>query len=380
MNFDLNDEQRLLAESVSRLMMDRYDFNQRKIYAMSEEGFSPVLWQAYGELGLLALPFSEEDGGIGGGPVEIMIIMEEIGRVLALEPYLPHIVMSASLLRHAASPEQRARLVPGMMDGTRHVAPALGERAGGYNLSHIGTAAWADGDGFRLDGEKTLVPHGASAHDFLVSARLERAGDNKNDIGIFVVDANAKGVSRRSYRTQDGQSAAEVTFADVHVGKHMLLAAGSGAGPAIERMADEAIAAIAAEAVGAMDSLVKGTVDYLKVRKQFGQVIGNFQALQHRAADMVVELEQARSMALYATMMSRDDDAMARAAAMSSAKIQINRSARLIAQTCVQLHGGIGMTMEHPAGHYMKRLTMIEKTLGDSDFHMDRLAGQENGI
>ncbi|OQW49642.1 acyl-CoA dehydrogenase family protein [Candidatus Raskinella chloraquaticus] len=379
MNFDLNDEQRLLTESVSRLMMDRYDFNQRKTYAMSEEGFSPAMWQAYGELGLLALPFSEDDGGIGGGPVEIMIIMEEIGRALALEPYLPHIVMSASLLRHAASPEQRARLLPGMMDGTRHIAPALGEMTGGYDLSHVRTTAREEGAGFRLDGAKTLVLHGGCAHTFLVSARLQGRPADQQGIGLFVVEADDKGVSHRPYRTQDGQSAAELMLADVHVAKDMMLACGSEAGPAIARMADEAIAAIAAEAVGAMDSLVKGTVDYLKVRKQFGQVIGNFQALQHRAADMVVELEQARSMALYATMMSRHEDAIARAAAISSAKVQINRSARLIAQACVQLHGGIGMTMEHPAGHYMKRLTMIEKTLGDSDFHMDRLASDTNG-
>lgn len=374
MNFDLNDEQRLLAESVSRLMMDRYDFNQRKIYTMSEEGFSPAMWQAYGELGLLALPFSEDDGGIGGGPVEIMIVMEEIGRALALEPYLPHIVMSASLLRHAASPEQRAHLLPGMMDGTRHIAPALGEMTGGYDLSHVRTTAREEGAGFRLDGAKTLVLHGGCAHTFLVSARLQGRPEDQQGIGLFVVEADDKGVSYRPYRTQDGQSAAELMLADVRVAKDMMLACGSDAAPAIARMADEAIAAIAAEAVGAIDSLVKGTVDYLKVRKQFGQVIGNFQALQHRAADMVVELEQARSMALYATMMSRHEDAIARAAAMSSEKVQINRSARLIAQACVQLHGGIGMTMEHPAGHYMKRLTMIEKTLGDSDFHMDRLA------
>lgn len=374
MNFDLNDEQRLLAESVSRLMMDRYDFNRRKIYTMSEEGFSPAMWQAYGELGLLALPFNEEDGGIGGGPIEIMIVMEEIGRALALEPYLPHIVMSASLLRHAASAEQRAHLLPGMMDGTRHIAPALGEMTGGYDLSHVRTTAREEGAGFRLDGAKTLVLHGGCAHAFLVSARLQGRPEDQQGIGLFVVEADDKGVSYRPYRTQDGRSAAELMLADVRVAKDMMLACGSEAGPAIARMADEAIAAIAAEAVGAMDSLVKGTVDYLKVRKQFGQVIGNFQALQHRAADMVVELEQVRSMALYATMMSRHEDAIARAAAMSSAKVQINRSARLIAQACVQLHGGIGMTMEHPAGHYMKRLTMIEKTLGDSDFHMDRLA------
>ena len=379
MNFDLNDEQRLLAESVSRLMRDHYDFNQRKTYGMSEEGFSPALWQAYADLGLLALPISEEDGGIGGGPVEIMIIMEAIGRALALEPYLPHIVMSASLLRHAASAQQRARLLPGMMDGTSHIVPALSEMAGGYHLCHVGTTAREEAACFRLDGAKTLVLHGGCARAFLVSARLEGRPGDQQGIGLFVVEADDAGVTRRLYRTQDGQSAAELMFADVHVATDMLLACGSDAGPAIARMADEAIAAIAAEAVGAMDSLVKATVDYLKVRKQFGQVIGQFQALQHRAADMVVELEQARSMALYATMMSRHENAAERARAMSSAKVQINRSARLIGQACVQLHGGIGMTMEHPAGHYMKRLTMIEKTLGDNDFHMDRLAHGTSG-
>lgn len=377
MNFDFSDEQRLLSDSVNRLMADSYDFAKRQAYARSEEGFSHALWAAYAELGLLALPFDEADGGIGGGPEDVMIVMEAIGRALALEPYLTNVVITAALLSKIASQEQRRSLVAPIIAGSTHVTLAHSEPFAGYHLTHVETRARQAEGGFRLEGNKTLVLNGGTANKLLVSARLEHGTREEAGIGLFVIDADISGLSRRIYRTQDGMKAAEIVLHDVHVGADALLGGKANAGPALLAMADEANAALCSEAVGAMDHMLKSTVDYLKTRKQFGQTIGQFQALQHKAADMVVELEQARSMALYATMMSRLDDASSRALAVSSAKWQVCRSARLLSQACVQLHGGIGMTMEHAVGHYLKRLTMIEKTFGDSDFHMDRLAEME---
>lgn len=374
MNFEFSDEQRLLSESVNKLLTDRYDFSKRGRYSAGEDGFSRALWEAFAELGLLALPYAEEDGGFGGGAEEIMIVMEAFGRALVVEPYLSHVVMISALLRSGAAPARRAGLAEGLISGSMLVAPACNEASSGYAVARVTTQARRINDGYLLDGAKTLVPHGGSADKFLVSARMDNAASEASDIGVFLVEATAPGITIRSYPTQDGLRAAEMTFTGVKLGSDALIIAAENGAKALQRMNDEALAAVCAEAVGAMDAMLQSTVDYLKTRKQFGQAIGTFQALQHRAADMVVELEQARSMALFATMMSRHDDDRERARALSSAKVQINRSARLISQACIQLHGGIGMTMEHTIGHYMKRLAMIEKSFGDTDFHMERLA------
>lgn len=374
MNFDFTDEQRLLEESVSRLMADRYGAEDRRKYIAGEGGFSADIWAAYAELGLLALPFAEEDGGIGGGAEEVMIVMQALGKALAIDPFLPSVVIASALLRHGASAEQRAEIVPGIVEGSARLAYAHGEANAGYRLSHVGTTARAEGGGYVLDGAKTLVLHGGTATGFIVSARLSGKVTDRDGIGLFLVDADAPGLSRRDYPTQDGMRAAEVTLSGVKLPASALLGGSTNALPVIEAVTDEAIAALCAEAVGAMDAALETTVEYLKTRKQFGRAIGDFQALQHRASEMLVELEQARSMGMYATMMSRSADAAARARAISAAKLQIHRSARLIGQAAVQLHGGVGMTMEYQIGHYFKRLTMIEKAFGDTDFHMDRLA------
>lgn len=374
MNFDLNDEQRLLSDSIGRLLSDHYDVVKRRRYSASEDGFSREVWAAFAELGLTALPFSEADGGIGGGAEEIMIVMNAIGEALALEPYLSHVVMSASLLRHVARDEMRAELTSRIASGAAFIVPAVTEPLAPYRLSLVETRARREGAHFILDGHKTLVPHGGLADILLVSARLDGGVEDSTGIGIFAVKSESEGLTRRAYPTQDGGRAAEIALSGVKLSPDDLLIDAATGFHALSAMADEALAAVCAEAVGIMERMLHNTVDYLKTRKQFGQTIGNFQALQHRAADMAVELEQARSMALYATMMCRKKDESERARALSAAKVQINRSARLIGQECVQLHGGIGMTMEHSIGHAMKRLAMIEKMFGDRDFHMDRLA------
>jgi pimeloyl-CoA dehydrogenase small subunit len=355
MDFDLTEEQRLLKESVERLLADRYAFEQRQAYGKSADGWSRELWRAYAEMGLLGLPFAEAEGGFGGGPVETMIVMEALGRVLALEPFLSTVVLCGGLLRRAG----HTALLPRVADGSLLLAFAHGEPRSRWRLDHVETAV-KDG---RLTGEKAVVLHGDSADKLIVSAR-----DGRGRIGLYLVDATE--VTRRGYPTQDGQRAAEIRLAGAPA--ETVLAEDGMA--LIEHVVDEALAALAAEAVGAMAALHELTVEYLKTRRQFGMPIGAFQALQHRAVEMLVALEQARSMAMFATMMAGEADPAERRKALAAAKVQVGRSARFVGQQAIQLHGGIGMTDEYKAGHYFKRLTMIDRMFGPADHHLERLA------
>jgi pimeloyl-CoA dehydrogenase small subunit len=374
MDFALNDEQRLLRESTERLLGEHYDFEARKRYAREANGFSEELWRRYAELGLLALPFAESDGGIGAGPVETMIVMEAFGRVLALEPYLATIVLGGSLLRFGANAATRAALIPKIASGERKLAFAHAERQARYDLSDVMTSARKDGTGFVLEGAKSLVLNGDAADKLVVSARLSGGQRERDGIALFLVDAAADGVTRRGYPTVDGLRAAEVTLSRVRVAADAVIGEPGDAFTLIERVVGGAIAALAAEAVGAMAAMHELTVDYLKTRKQFGVPIGNFQVLQHRAADMLIALEEARSLALLATMMVDEPNATERRKAIAAAKVQIGRSGRIVGQGAIQLHGGIGMTMEYKVGHYFKRVTMIDSLFGDADHHLAALA------
>lgn len=370
MDFELTDEQRLLRDSVDRLIGPAYDdLERRRKTGAGDPGFSQELWAKYAELGILGLPFSEEQGGFGGGAVETMIVMEAIGRGLALEPYLATVVLGGNLLRLAG----HTALIPGVIDGSRRLALAHGERQARYDLFDVGTFARKTVAGWMLEGDKSPVLAGDSAQTMIVSART--SGDRRDAAGItlFLVDAGAPGLSRRAFPTQDGQRGAAVSLGRVEVGQDAVLGGVGQGGELIERVTDIAIAAIAAEAVGAMAALHALTLDYLKTRRQFGVPIGSFQVLQHRAVDMFTALEQARSMEYYAAMMAEAPDSRARRAALSAAKVQINQSARLIGQQAVQLHGGIGVTMEYRAGHYFKRLTMLESLFGDTLYHLRRM-------
>ena len=375
MDFELSAEQEQLRDNVARLMRERYGFEARKAYQANPQGWSDALWRDYAEMGLLGAPFSEADGGFGGGAIETMIVMEEFGKALALEPYLQTVVLCGALVKRGASAERRAELIGAVAAGELRLSFAHAEKQSGFDLSDVALSAVKDGGGgFVLNGEKSLVGQGDSADKFIVSARLKGARRDREGVGLFIVDAGAPGVTRRGYSTQDGQRAAEVAFADARVAPHDVLGVPEDAMPIIERAVDETIAALSAEAVGAMSEALTMTVEYLKTRKQFGVTIGSFQALQHRAADMTVALEQARSMMYLATMMADEDDADERAKAMSAAKTQIGRSAKFIGQQAVQLHGGIGMTYEYKLGHLFKRLAMIDAAYGDADVHVRRLA------
>ena len=374
MDFDLSEEQRLLKESVEGLLGDAYDFDSRKKYMAEKGGWSKTVWRKFAEQGLLGLPFSEDDGGFGAGAVETMIVMEALGKALVLEPYLPTVVIGGGFLRHGGSPAQKAAHIPGIIDGSKTLAFAQLEKNSRYDLQDVATSAKKKGGAYLIDGEKFVVLNGESADTLIVTARTKGGQRDASGIGVFLVPGNAKGVAKKTYPTQDGLHAADISFTGVEVGADAVIGDPENGLPLIERVVDDARVAICAEAVGAMDEALKATVEYLKTRKQFGVPIGSFQTLQHRAADMFVALEQARSMSMFATMASDFNDAKERATSVAAAKVQIGKSLKFVGQQSIQLHGGIGMTMEAKIGHTFKRLTMIENSFGDTDYHLRRVS------
>jgi pimeloyl-CoA dehydrogenase small subunit len=373
MDFDLSEEQRLLKESVDGLLGDSYDFDARKKYGAEKGGWSKSVWSKLAEQGLLGLPFAEDDGGFGAGAVETMIVMEALGKALMLEPYLATVVIGGGFLRHGGSAGQKAAHIPGIIDGSKTFAFAQLEKNSRYDLRDVSTSAKKKGAGWIIDGEKFVVLNGEMADTLIVTARTKGNRRDAAGIGVFMVPGNSKGIAKKGYPTQDGLHAADITFTGVEVGADAVIGDPENGLPLIERVVDDARIALCAEAVGAMDESLKSTVEYLKTRTQFGVPIGSFQVLQHRAADMFVAVEQARSMSMFATMASDFDDAKERATAVAAAKVQIGKSAKFVGQQAIQLHGGIGMTQEARIGHYFKRLTMIENTFGDTDYHLRRV-------
>lgn len=373
MDFELSEEQRILKESVDGLLADSYKFEQRRKYMEEKGGWSKVIWSRFAEQGLLGLPFAEIDGGFGAGAVEAMIVMEALGRVLLLEPYLPTVVIAGGFLRHGGSSAQKAAHIPLIIEGSKTFAFAQLEKNSRYDLNDVTTSAKKNGSGWIIDGEKFVVINGENADELIVTARNRGGQRDRMGIGAFVVPANVGGISKKTYPTQDGLHAADITFTSVEVGSDAAIGDPENASPLIERVVDDARTALCSEAVGLMDESLKITVEYMKTRTQFGVPIGSFQSLQHRAADMFVALEQGRSMSMFATMAADIDDAAVRAKAVAAAKVQLGRSSKFIGQQSIQLHGGIGMTMEATIGHYFKRLTMIEKTFGDADYHLRRV-------
>ena len=373
MDFDLSEEQRLLKESIDGLLTDSYDFDARKKYQKEKGGWSKAVWGKLAEQGLLGLPFAEADGGFGAGAVETMIVMEALGKALVLEPYLATVVIGGGFLRHGGSAEQKAQHIPGIIDGSKTFAFAQLEKNSRYDLGDVATSAKKKGAGWVIDGEKFVVLNGENADTLIVTARTSGGQRDKTGIGVFLVPGECQGRHPQGL-SDPGRPARRRHHADRRRGRRRCRDRRSRERPAlIERVVDEARTAMCAEAVGAMDESLKSTVEYLKTRKQFGVPIGSFQTLQHRAADMFVALEQARSMSMFATMAADFDSAKERATAVAAAKVQIGKSGKFIGQQSIQLHGGIGMTQEAKIGHYFKRLTMIENTFGDTDYHLRRV-------
>ncbi|MCW2494362.1 acyl-CoA dehydrogenase family protein [Jatrophihabitans sp.] len=359
MELDLTDEQRMLGDAVKSLLDKRYDANARLALLESSgpEHWSRELWKQYAELGLLGLTFDEQYGGAGMGVGELAVVMEAFGRALILEPFIATVVLGGQLIAAAGTPEQKSTLLPAVAEGSTLLAFGYTEPASRWSLTDITTTATPSGDGWTISGEKIAVLGGDVADQLLVTATTPDGA-----VGLFLV-AGAD-VVRDTYQLQDGLGAADVLLSDSPA-----VAVGSPADALahIESVLDVATAVLCSEAVGAMDRMLWLTVDYLKTRVQFGQPISVFQALQFRSADMYVSLEQARSMALVARLSLADDDVAERRRAVQAAKIQIDTSSRHIGLEAIQLHGGIGMTMEYPVGHYVKRTTVIAKTFADTD-------------
>lgn len=368
MDFELSDEQRLLADSVNRFVADRYDFKTR-LHAMREEqGWSREIWTGLAELGVLAMPFAEEDGGFGGGGVETMLVMEALGRGLLVEPYLATVILAGGVLRRAGSAEQKAGRISAIAGGERLMALAHQETGmPRHALVVKATQARSDGHGWVLDGGKIAVLHGDCADELVVSAGTAEG------LSLFLVHARAPGVRIEGTSGYDGIRVATAAFKAVRLGPDALLGAAGEGGAILEAVFEEANAALAAEAVGVMNDTFDMTVEYLKTRQQFGVPIGSFQGLQHRAVDMLIQLELARSMAILAAL-SLDGGPDERRRNIAAAKVQIGRSGRFIGQQAVQLHGAIGITAEYKIGHAFKRLTAIDALFGDADHHIDILA------
>ena len=373
MDFEYTEEQRLLRESLDRLLGDSYEFAQRKTYMAEPEGFSRAMWAQYAEMGLLGLPFAEEQGGFGGGGVETMIVMEALGRVIALEPYLATVVLSGTALKLAGGNAQQEALIPQIVDGSLRLAWAHGERQARYDLNDVVTSAAKTAGGWRLDGAKSVVVHGDSADRLIVSARTAGDRHDPDGISLFLVDPATSGVARRAYPMRDGTRAADIALSGVEAEP---LGEPGAALSVIERVVEAGIAATSAEAVGTMETMLNMTVEYMKTRVQFGKPIGENQALQHRATEMMIAMEQGRSLAMLAAVMIDDEDAAQRAHDLSTAKVGVGQAARFVSQNAVQLHGGIGMTDEYAVGHYFRRCMVIEHSFGDTSYHLSKLAAQ----
>jgi alkylation response protein AidB-like acyl-CoA dehydrogenase len=339
----------------------------------SEAGWKRENWKQFAELGLLAAPFTEEEGGLGGGPIETMIIMEEFGRGLVVEPYLGTVVLAGGFLRHGGSKGQKEQLIPEIIEGKKVFAFAFAEPQGRYNLADLQVTAKKSGAGYTLNGHKAVVIGAPWADTLIVTARTAGGQRDAKGVSVFVVDKKAKGVGTRDYPTVDGLRASEVTFENVSVGADAVIGHVDDGLKLVEQVTDEGIAALSAEAIGAMKVLNDTTVEYCKTRKQFGVPIGKFQVLQHRMVDMFMNYEQSVSITYMVTLKLSESE-IERKKAASAAKVQIGKAGRFIGQNAVQLHGGMGMTDELNVGHYFKRLTMIDTMFGNVDHHLKRYA------
>ncbi|WP_334189455.1 acyl-CoA dehydrogenase family protein [Noviherbaspirillum sp.] len=372
MHFNFTPEQQQFSDALRRWVEKDYTFDHRNKIIQSEQGVSDQAWATLTELGMTALPVPEEQGGFNGSAVDMMVVMHEIGRGLVIEPYFAT-VLGARFLKLAGGQEALLEQVAG---GELKLACALGEKQSRYELFDIATTAKANGGGFVLNGSKTVVVHGAQANQLIVSARSSGGQRDTGGISLFVVPADAAGVTRREYRTLDGHRAADITLANVEVPASALLGKEGTGWDVLDAAADYGATLLCAEAVGAMEALNEATLEYLKTRQQFGVPIGKFQALQHRMAEMFMQLEQARSMATLAAVKISSADAEERRRTVSAAKARIGQALKFVGQQAVQLHGGMGVTNEVQAAHHFKRLTMIELTLGDTDYHLARFAAQ----
>lgn len=373
MNFELSEEQQLLQDSVARFVADHYGLEARRKLADSTLGYSEDHWKQFAELGWLALPFSEEDGGLDGTVIDAMVVMEQFGKGLILEPYFATVILGGGVLRRLPASERRTARINAVIEGQLKLALATTEIQSRWDLHDVVSTATADGDGFVLNGTKSVVLHGASADGIIVSLRTQGGQFDKDGISLFWVDPNADGVSLKAYPTVDGLRAAELTLEKVSVGADALLGPLHGGYEILDAVAQEATLALSAEGLGAMERLYKDTVEYTQNREQFDHPLSDFQTLQHRMVEMFMEYEQCKSL-LYRATLEFAQDGMAASKSVSACKHLVGVAGRFIGENAVQLHGGMGVTEELAIGHYFKRLFVIDTQFGNADYHLERYA------
>ncbi len=368
MNFEFTEEQIMLRDSVARFIQDEYDFDMRQQIAKSAQGISQDQWGTFAELGWLSIPFAEEHGGFGGSAVDVMLVMEQLGKGLVLEPYLATVLLFGGLLQKGASAPLQAKYIPKIIDGTCLGAFAYLERQSRYELADVASTASLKGSDYVLNGEKVVVLNGANADHAIVSARTSGGQSDESGISLFLIPLDAHGVQRLGYRMMDGQLVANLVFKDVAVPAAHLVGELDQGLALMQDVVMEANMALAAEALGIMEQLNSKTLEYTKTRKQFGVAIGSFQALQHRMVDTFMAYEQTKSL-LYRAVCALTDDEEDAATAVHALKVMVDRAGKLIFSEAIQLHGGMGLTDELDIGHFAKRLMMINTTFGNGDHH-----------
>lgn len=373
MNFELTEEQRMIQESVERFVNENYDLDSRVALSSKDPGFSAEYWQTMAELGWLGLPFSEEDGGFGGNQIDVLVVMEQFGRGLVLEPYLASVVMGGGAVKLGGSEALKQEILPGVVDGTRQLAFAYAEQQSRFDLDDVVTSARKDGENFVINGQKSMVLNAETANQIVVSVRTSGGQMDQNGITLFLIDADADGVARENFPTVDGLRASEITLTNVSVSATRMIGELDQGFSLLQRVANDAMLALSAEAVGAMEMLYKDTVAYTQEREQFDHAISEFQVVQHRMVDMFMEYEQCKSLLYRATMeaVQNPDGAQRTIHALMHL---VGKNGIFIGENAVQLHGGMGMTEELRLGHYFKRMLVIDSMFGNADFHLQKFA------
>ena len=369
MDFTFNEEQTMIQDQVEQFIQKEYDWETRQELSNSDLGFGTHNWKTFAELGWLGIAVSEKNGGFGGSSIETMLIMEEFGKGLVVEPFLETIVMSAGILDKHGTDEQKNEIISSVINGEMHLALAYAEPQSRFNLSDVVTEAKVDGENFVINGFKSVVMNGPSANKIIISARTSGTQLENKGISLFLIDSDIEGLTKSDYKTVDGRKASDINLENVIVSKNSLIGSLNEGFDILDEAIDRSILAISAEAVGAMEILYKTTVEYTKTREQFGTPIGKFQVLQHRMVDMFMEYEQCKSL-LYMATMKNEESAPDAKKAISGLKYQVGKAGKFVGQQSVQLHGGMGVTDELNVGHYFKRLTTIGTIFGNADFHL----------
>ena len=371
MNFELSEEQKMIQQSVERFVQENYDLTNRVKISSEDPGYSKEYWGSMADLGWLGLAFDEEDGGFGGNQIDTLVLMEQFGKGLVLEPFLANIVLGGGIIKRAASPAIKESIIPSLMEGKLQITLAYAEEQSRFDIEDVATAAREEDGGFVINGKKSMVLNAESADKIIVVTRTSGSQVDENGISLFIVDASSEGVEKQNFPTVDGLRASEITFEDVKVTSEALVGEKDKGFTILQAVVNDAILALSAEAVGAMEVLYKDTVEYTQQREQFDHALSDFQVLQHRMVDMFMEYEQCKSLLFRATLETVEDPDLAQRT-VHALKHLIGKSGIFVGESAVQLHGGMGVTEELRIGHFFKRLLVIDSQFGNADFHLDK--------